>query len=95
MGEAGRHDCGLNRQGVARAASAVDGIKAGSLRRNKSEGARTQGPGSYPHCVGAEPAGAGPFFSGCTQHLDHIQSLTPFSSANSSGSFLGGGGGGG
>lgn len=33
--------------GVARAASVTDGIKAGSLRRNKSKPERTQGPGSY------------------------------------------------
>lgn len=90
LGEASWHDCGLNRQGVARAVSIMGGIKAGSLKRNKSEWERTQGPGSYLALCQALTA-LDVFRRGSwTQHLDHVYLLTPFSSANSSGSILGG-----
>lgn len=68
----------------------MGGIKAGSLKRNKSEWERTQGPGSYLALCQALTA-LDVFRRGSwTQHLDHVYLLTPFSSANSSGSILGG-----
>lgn len=51
----------------------MDGIKAGSLRRNKSEGERTQGPGFI--CIVSGPrASRRRLFSdtSCKQHLDRV-----------------------
>lgn len=70
----------------------MDGIKAGSLRRNKSEGERTQGPGFICIVSGPAPAGIGCFQ---TRAANNTLIESSISSANSSGFWGGVGGGGG
>lgn len=85
MAEASWHDWRLNRQGVVSTASIMGEMEAGSLRLNKSKGKNIPRGlvGSYLATLRAQQWQLWTQTQ-VAQHLDHNQSLTQFSWANSS-----------